>query len=122
MTMERADNPRTRKRLAGEPWQIAGALYLASDEADHVTGQSFTIDGGLELYWGSGCVRLCPTCKLMSGRNIPPCRKLLARDHRSSRVASATKFKTIVGKIFSVDPSGSLRGLAPGSSHDCIGH
>ena len=55
--MERADNPRTRKRLAGEPWEIARlALYLASDEADHVTGQSFTIDGGLEPNWGSWCV------------------------------------------------------------------
>jgi glucose 1-dehydrogenase len=44
MTMERTDSPRTGKRLAGEPWEIARlALYLASDEADHVTGQSFTL-------------------------------------------------------------------------------
>jgi glucose 1-dehydrogenase len=30
------------------------ALYLASDEADYVTGQSFTIDGGLEINLGQG--------------------------------------------------------------------
>lgn len=39
----------------GEPWEVAKlALYLASDDADYVTGQSFTIDGGLEMNWGQG--------------------------------------------------------------------
>jgi glucose 1-dehydrogenase len=37
-------------RRPGEPWEVARlALYLASDDADYVSGQSFTIDGGLEL-------------------------------------------------------------------------
>jgi glucose 1-dehydrogenase len=40
---------------AGEPADVAHlALYLASPEADYVTGQSFTVDGGLELDWGQG--------------------------------------------------------------------
>jgi glucose 1-dehydrogenase len=35
---------------AGEPWEIARlAFYLASADSDYVTGQSFTIDGGLEM-------------------------------------------------------------------------
>ena len=39
----------------GEPWEVARlALYLASEDADYVTGQSLTIDGGLEMNWGQG--------------------------------------------------------------------
>jgi glucose 1-dehydrogenase len=39
----------------GEPREIAKlALYLVSEDADYVTGQSFTIDGGLEMNWGQG--------------------------------------------------------------------
>jgi glucose 1-dehydrogenase len=39
----------------GEPWEVGKlAAYLASDDADYVTGQSFTIDGGLEMNWGQG--------------------------------------------------------------------
>jgi hypothetical protein len=45
MTKERADDPREVSRIV---------LYLVSDEADHVTGQGFTIDGGLEMNWGQG--------------------------------------------------------------------
>jgi glucose 1-dehydrogenase len=29
-------------------------VYLASEEADYVTGQTFTIDGGLEMNLGQG--------------------------------------------------------------------
>lgn len=63
MTMERTDDPETRARempripwrRPGEPWEVAQlAVYLASDRADYVTGQSFTIDGGLEMNWGQG--------------------------------------------------------------------
>ncbi|WP_279608548.1 hypothetical protein [Burkholderia gladioli] len=28
------------------------ALLLASDEGDYVTGQTWTIDGGLSMQWG----------------------------------------------------------------------
>jgi len=39
----------------GEPWEIGRlAAYLASDDADYVTGQSFFIDGGLTLNVGQG--------------------------------------------------------------------
>lgn len=63
MTQQRTDDPQKRAEempripwhRPGEPWEVARlALYLASDEADYVTGQSFTIDGGLELNWGQG--------------------------------------------------------------------
>lgn len=37
----------------GQPEEIAGlALFLASDLADYVTGQTFTMDGGLTMNWG----------------------------------------------------------------------
>lgn len=63
MTMERTDDPQARAkempripwRRPGEPWEVARlAVYLASNDADYVTGQSFTIDGGLEMNWGQG--------------------------------------------------------------------
>lgn len=39
----------------GEPEEVAIlAVYLASDDADYVTGQNFVIDGGLEMNWGQG--------------------------------------------------------------------
>jgi glucose 1-dehydrogenase len=63
MTEPRVSQPGVRERelanipwhRAGEPWEVARlAVYLASDDADYVTGQSFTIDGGLEMNWGQG--------------------------------------------------------------------
>lgn len=42
-------------RRAGEPWEVARLIrYLASPDADYVTGQSFVIDGGLMLYQAQG--------------------------------------------------------------------
>lgn len=63
MTQERTSDPEAMKKelpripwsRPGEPQEVAKlALYLASEEADYVTGQSFTIDGGLEMNWGQG--------------------------------------------------------------------
>jgi len=63
MTEERTSDPEAMKKelpripwnRPGEPQEVARlALYLASEEADYVTGQSFTIDGGLEMNWGQG--------------------------------------------------------------------
>lgn len=63
MTAERTEDPEAMKEelpripwnRPGEPEEVARlALYLASDDADYVTGQSFTIDGGLEMNWGQG--------------------------------------------------------------------
>lgn len=63
MTKARTDDPEKRReefphipwRRAGEPWEVARlAVYLASEEADYITGQSFTIDGGLEMNCGQG--------------------------------------------------------------------
>ncbi len=63
MTVQRTDDPEKRRdempnipwHRPGEPWEIARlALYLASEDADYGTGQSFTIDGGLEMNWGQG--------------------------------------------------------------------
>lgn len=57
------DDPRTREeqvrnipwKRAAEPREVAAlAVYLASDDADYVTGQTFTIDGGLSMSLGQG--------------------------------------------------------------------
>jgi glucose 1-dehydrogenase len=63
MTIQRTEDPHERGEemphipwhRPGEPWEVARlAVYLASDDADYVTGQSLTIDGGLEMNWGQG--------------------------------------------------------------------
>jgi glucose 1-dehydrogenase len=63
MTKARIDDPeRMKQELPQIPWNRPGepeevaklAVYLASDDADYVTGQNFTIDGGLEMNWGQG--------------------------------------------------------------------
>ncbi|MGQ4272737.1 SDR family NAD(P)-dependent oxidoreductase [Terrihabitans sp. B22-R8] len=61
MTQERIDDPEKREASFKEiPWHRAGqpieiarlALFLASDFGDYVTGQTWTIDGGLTMNWG----------------------------------------------------------------------
>jgi glucose 1-dehydrogenase len=57
------DDPKVREqqvqsipwKRAAEPWEIARlAVYLASEDSDYVTGQTFTIDGGLSMNVGQG--------------------------------------------------------------------
>jgi glucose 1-dehydrogenase len=61
MTQERLDDPDKREQSmqripwhrAGQPEEIARlALFLACDDGDYVTGQTWTIDGGLTMQWG----------------------------------------------------------------------
>jgi glucose 1-dehydrogenase len=63
MTQARVEDPeKMREELPRIPWKRPGeprevarlALYLAADDADYITGQTFTIDGGLEMNWGQG--------------------------------------------------------------------
>ena len=57
------DDPKVREeqvqsipwKRAAEPWEIGRlAVYLASEDADYVTGASFVIDGGLMMNQGQG--------------------------------------------------------------------
>lgn len=57
------DDPKVREeqvqsipwKRAAEPWEVARlAVYLASEDADYATGQSFTLDGGLMMNTGQG--------------------------------------------------------------------
>lgn len=42
-------------KRAAEPWEIAKlALYLASEDANYASGQTFTLDGGLSMNQGQG--------------------------------------------------------------------
>jgi glucose 1-dehydrogenase len=61
MTQDRVDDPEAlEKSLARIPWGRVGqpkeiarvALFLASDDGDYVTGQTWTMDGGLTMQWG----------------------------------------------------------------------
>jgi glucose 1-dehydrogenase len=63
MNQEALENPDTREEKTRHiPWQRAGrpeevaklAVYLASTDADYVTGASFFIDGGLRMMMGQG--------------------------------------------------------------------
>ena len=61
MTQDRLDDPKKREQSMqaipwsrpGRPEEIAGlALFLAADTGDYVTGQTWTMDGGLTMHWG----------------------------------------------------------------------
>ena len=63
MNQEAIDDPKVLEeqvqsipfKRAAEPKEIARlAVYLASDDADYATGQTFTLDGGLSMNLGQG--------------------------------------------------------------------
>ncbi len=63
MNQEAVDNPDVMAeqvqsipwKRAAEPWEIAKlALYLASEDANYASGQTYTLDGGLSMNMGQG--------------------------------------------------------------------
>lgn len=57
------ENPKVRDqqvssipwKRAAESWEVAKlAVYLTSEDADYVSGHTFTIDGGLSMNLGQG--------------------------------------------------------------------
>ncbi len=63
MNQKAIDNPKEREqqvqsipiKRAAEPWEVGRlAVYLASNDANHVTGATYVIDGGLEINLGQG--------------------------------------------------------------------
>jgi glucose 1-dehydrogenase len=63
MNQEAVDNPDVMEqqvqsipwKRAAEPWEIAKlALYLASDDSNYASGQTYTLDGGLSMNMGQG--------------------------------------------------------------------
>ena len=61
MTQDRLDDPsKAEESMKAIPWRRPGqpeeiarvVLFLASDDGDYVTGQTWTMDGGLTMNWG----------------------------------------------------------------------
>lgn len=61
MTQERLDNPEKREEsMEHIPWRRPGraeeiaalTVFLCTDDADYVTGQTWVMDGGLTMNWG----------------------------------------------------------------------